>query len=102
MGIKTLFRIDIYFTNYLLAVQVDGKGHTDRDLIFEEKRQEALGKKLDCTFIRIHASKKGYNEHYEASRVQTFISEFKNKKFKKFVKESNKKIKESKNKIKQK
>ena len=29
-----LFRIDVYFTEYLLVVEVDEKGHTDRDLIF--------------------------------------------------------------------
>ena len=29
-----LFRIDVYFTEYLLVVKVDEKGHTDRDLIF--------------------------------------------------------------------
>ena len=34
------FRIDVYFTEYLLVVEVDEKGHTDRDLIFEEKRQK--------------------------------------------------------------
>ena len=39
-----LFRIDIYFTEYSLAVEIDEKGHTDRDLEFEEKRQEALEK----------------------------------------------------------
>ena len=39
------FRIDIYFTEYSLAVEIDEKGHTDRDLEFEEKRQEALEKK---------------------------------------------------------
>ena len=33
-----LFRIDVYFTEYLLAVEIDEKGHTDRDLIFEEKK----------------------------------------------------------------
>ena len=37
MGIKILFRIDIYFTNYLLAVQVDEKGYTDRDLFLRRK-----------------------------------------------------------------
>ena len=39
-----LFRIDIYFTECFLAVEIDEKGHTDRDLIFEEKRQKALKK----------------------------------------------------------
>ena len=32
-----LFRIDIYFTKYFLAVEIDEKGHTDRDLEFEKK-----------------------------------------------------------------
>ena len=54
-----LFRIDVYFTKYCLAIEIDEKGHTDRDLIFEEKRQKALEKKLNCTFIRINTSKKG-------------------------------------------
>ena len=39
-----LFRID-NFTKYCLAVEIDEKGHTDRDLIFEEKSQKALEKK---------------------------------------------------------
>ena len=37
-------------------------------------------------------SKEGYNADYEASRVQTFISEFKNEKLKK-LEESNQKNK---------
>ena len=33
-----LFRIDIYFFEYLLAIEIDEEDRTDRDLIFEEKR----------------------------------------------------------------
>ena len=40
-----MFRIDVYFTEYCLAVEIDEKGHTNRDLKFEQKRQEALEKK---------------------------------------------------------
>ena len=40
-----LFRIDVCFTEYLLAVEIDEKDHTDRDLIFEEKRQKVLEEK---------------------------------------------------------
>ena len=29
-----LFRIDVYFTKYFLAVEIDEEGHTDRNLIF--------------------------------------------------------------------
>ena len=49
-----LFRIAVYFTEYILAVEINEKGHTDRDLIFEEKREEALEKKIVCKFIRIN------------------------------------------------
>ena len=84
-----LFRIDIYFTEYSLAVEIDEKGHTDRDLIFEEKRQKALEKKLNCTFIRINTSKENYDADYEASRIQVFISQFKENK----IKERDNKIK---------
>ena len=41
-----LFRIDVYFNKFLSAVEIDEKGHTDRDSIFEEKRQEAFEKNL--------------------------------------------------------
>ena len=62
-----LFRIDIYFTEYFLAVEFDEKGHTEKDLIFEKKRQKALEKILNCTSIRINTSKKNYDADYEAS-----------------------------------
>ena len=39
-----LFRIDIYFTEQFLAIEIDEKVHTDRYLIFEEKRQKASEK----------------------------------------------------------
>ena len=81
-----LFRIDAYFSEYFLAVQVDGKGHTDRDLLFVEKRQEALDKKLGCKFIGISTSKH-YDEDYEIGIIQTFISKFKNRQSRKLEKE---------------
>ena len=62
-----LFRIDVYFNKFLLAVEIDEKGNTGRDSIFEEKRQEALEKKLGCKFIRSNTSnaKNGYDLDYE-------------------------------------
>ena len=58
----------------------------------KKKRQEALEKKLGCLFIRINTSdvKRGYDTDYEVSKIQIFISEFKDKK----VKEKDHKIKE--------
>ena len=78
-----LFRIDVYFTKYFLAVEIDEKGHTDRDLIFEEKRQKTFEKKLNCEFIRINTSREIYDASYEVSRIQTFISNSNKNKIKK-------------------
>ena len=84
-----LFRIDIYFSEYSLAVKIDEKGHTDRDFIFEEKRQKALEKKLGCKFIRINTSnvKNGCDLDYKIGNIEAFIDELKNKKIKELEKE---------------
>ena len=79
-----MFRIDIYFTKYSLAIEIDEKGHADRDLEIEKKkRQEALEKKFNCTFIRINTSRENFDADYEASRIQTFINQSKDNKNKK-------------------
>ena len=49
-------------------------------LNLKKKRQEALEKKLNCTFIRINTSKENFDVDYEASRIQMFISQFKDNK----------------------
>ena len=66
-------RIDIYFTEYFLAVQIDEK----------RKKIKEIKKKLNCTFIRINTSKENYDTDYDASRIQTFISNFNTNKIKK-------------------
>ena len=85
-----LFRIDVYFNKFLLAVEIDEKGHTDRDLTFEEKRHKALEKTLGCKFIRNNTSnaKNGYDLDYEVGNIEAFIDEFKNKKIKELEKKS--------------
>ena len=54
--------------------------------------------KLVCKFIRINTSneKRGYDTDYEVSKIQTFISKFKEKK----IKENENKIKELEDEIK--
>ena len=39
-----LFRIDIYFSEYSLAVEIDEKGHTDRDFILKKKDKKRYKK----------------------------------------------------------
>ena len=87
-----LFRTDVDFTEWFLAVEIDEQNHEGRELILEKKRQEALEKELGCKFIRTNTSdaKRGYDTDDEVSKLQIFISKFKDKK----------KIKEKENKIK--
>ena len=47
-------------------------------------------KKLNCTFIRINTSRENFDVGDEASRIQVFISQFKDNK----IKERDNKIKE--------
>ena len=83
-----LFKIDIYFSEYYLAVKIDEKGHTDRDLILEEiKKIKSIRKKLGCKFIRSNTSG---DLDYEIGNIHAFIDEFKNEKNKKFRKTINK------------
>ena len=48
-----LSRIDIYFTEYFLAIEIDEKVYSDRDLIFEEKRQKTLEKNLIVNLLEL-------------------------------------------------
>ena len=73
-----LFKIDIYFSKYSLAVEIDKKDD-DRNIIFEVKRQKALAKKRNCKFIRINASN---DLDYELGNINTFIYEFKDNRIK--------------------
>ena len=55
------YRTDLYSPDYKLAVEVDEKGHTDRNIDHEIKRQKTLEKKLSCGFIRINPDESDFN-----------------------------------------
>ena len=52
------YRIDLYFHEYKLAIEVDELGHADRNINNEIERQKALEKELNCVFIRINPDEK--------------------------------------------
>ena len=64
------FELMFILLNIFLAVEIDEKGHTDRDV---------LEKKLNCEFIRINTSKENCDADFGASRIQNFLSKFKDK-----------------------
>ena len=55
-------------------------------LFLRRKDKKHLKKKLACKFIRINTSKEGYDADYEACRIQTFISKFKDRQLKELKK----------------
>ena len=56
------YRIDLYFHDYKLAIEVDEKGHKDRNTDHEIQRQKALEKEeLGCEFIRINPDNEDFN-----------------------------------------
>ena len=51
------YRINTCFLKHKLAIEVDERGHNDKDLEYEIERQKSLEKELDCKFIRINPAR---------------------------------------------
>ena len=63
-----LFRIDIFFTKYCLAVEIDEKGHTNRDLEFEEK--DKRHEKKNVTVHLLEFKNKELEDEIEKLKLQ--------------------------------
>ena len=72
-------RIDLYFHDYKLAVEVDEEGHKDRNIDHEIKRQEAIKEKLGCEFIRINPDEKTFNRYIKKLTKNSLIDELSSK-----------------------
>ena len=77
------YKIDLLFHDHKLAVEIDEKGHKDRNINDEIQRQKALEKKLGCEFIRINPDEEDFS-------ISKAINEI-NRHIKKSTKEINKK-----------
>ena len=63
------YKIDLYFHEYKLAIEVDELGHTNRNINNEIERQKALEKELNCIFIRINPDEKDFNIFKEINKI---------------------------------
>ena len=68
------YRTDFTFKKHMLVVEIDEKGHADRDSDYEKRRQKEL-EKLGYHFIRINPDKIDSNDYEEFGRVSTHIAE---------------------------
>ena len=77
-----LFRTDVYFTEYFLAVKFDEQNRESRVLILKRKYKRYQKKNLVAYLLELiqMTQKEGYDADYKVSRMQLFISKFIEKK----------------------
>ena len=69
--------IELYFPEYRLAVEIDGKGHLDRDENKEKERENKIKETLKCEFIRINADKAKFGVFVEIGKIYDIIDKIK-------------------------
>ena len=67
------YRTDLTFKEYKLVVEIEEKGHTDRDPHYKTKRQKDL-EKLGYYFIRNNPYNKGFNAYEKFGKVSSYIA----------------------------
>ena len=67
------YRIDLYFHEYKLAIEVDELGHNDRNIDYEIQRQRAIEKELGCVFIRINPDEEKFNIFTAINKIHRHI-----------------------------
>ena len=77
------YRIDLYFHEYKLAIEVDELGHADRNINNEIERQRALERELNCAFIRINPDEPDFNILSEIHKIHRHIDQLNKDKIKK-------------------
>ena len=68
------YRIDLYFHEYKLVIEVDELGHADRNVNNETERQGALERELNCVFIRINSDAEDFNIFLEINKIHRHIN----------------------------
>ena len=72
------YRIDLYFHDYKLAIEVDENGHNDRNILYEIKRQKSVEQKLGCEFFRIDPDKEGFDIFKAINEIFRYIKQSSN------------------------
>ena len=55
------YKVDFYFHDYKLAIEVDEFGHGDRNN-YDDERREEIKEELDCKFIRINPDEENFSK----------------------------------------
>ena len=76
------YKIDFYFFEHKLAIEIDENGHKDRNIDYEIRRrnidyeirrQKAIQKERDCEFIRIKPWEKNFDMDVHIDKIPNYI-----------------------------
>ena len=70
------YRIDLYFLDYMLAIEIYEKGQCVRSIDYEIKIQKAIEQELSCEFTRINRDKEGFDICKTISKVFQHTKQF--------------------------
>ena len=73
------YRIDLYFYEHKLAIEIDELGHNDRNTDYEIKRQREIEKELNCVFIRTNPDAADFNINKLNNQILKHIIQSKEK-----------------------
>ena len=83
-----IYRIDLDFHKYKLAIEVDELGHAERNVNDQIERQRALERELICVFIRINPDEPDFNIYREINKIHRHINQLNKQQTKQQTKES--------------
>ena len=63
------YKIDAWFPEYKLALEVDELGHSDRNDDKEKTKENSIKQKLQCAFIRINPDREDYDIFVEIDKI---------------------------------
>lgn len=70
------YKIDLYFSDYKLAIECDEHNHSDRNSKYEKKRQNFLEKNYDITFLRFNPDDPDFDILDVISEIHYQINDF--------------------------
>ena len=69
-------RTDMYFSDHKFAIEIDEKGHTDRNQDEENERQAKIEKHSHCKYFhRINPDTEGFDIFLEISKIKDYITQ---------------------------
>ena len=95
--INEILRTDTYFSELIFAVEIDEKGHTDRNQNDKNEKQTKIEKCSDCKFFhRINLDTEGFDIFLEISKIKDYIIQSNEKKNKRTRKQNKRTRRENK------